>query len=667
MSKLSGAVSRVGACVQGLFTTSIAMVFVVAGGWIVYSTAHQAATWGTCTATVTKVTGGDAEADEVKVAYRYTVAGREYGGELRAEEDDRKKSASLKQYKVGQALSIRYDPADPAKSQLSVEPEGAGFAFIIFVLPFLAIGVNTLWFGLSGREIVASSQPNAQSSSVPGGGLFWVFVPICAAGAVAQLALATCLAWPVGLFTGLAILFVFVPGATWFAVTRIRSWRRRRETATPRQHGRNTHEAVPDRPQEEEVGHEPEEFAATDAGLAKKLAIAAGVTLFWCGITGVFVGVIAYSCGMSIYAQQHFLPAEGVILSSKVVSSSDSDGTTYRPALKYRYRVGGKDYVSDRYTYGTMGTSESGYANAVVRANPKGAAVTVYYDPGKPSESVLSADVPGIIYFLMLFLQPFVLVGLAMIAWTMTLPWTHRRLVEFLARGPSLPWRIPSWGTAREDAEGILIRKSHRLAAAIGHFFLGYGLACFAGIFVVGFLFGGFSNPRPEIIGRAFVVAAGVGLLAMGRKLFVVGGARVLIDPINRRLCVRSRLRDEQVSFDEIKSWRLRQIHYPSGVRVNDQTVRYLLLEVLASDGRTVPVHAFKPQAGDERQATAIARKAQQCLAALTAGEVQKPIASDDTAAAPAPADPSNPVEAVSAVAGAVRGWRSGPKYSDLT
>ena len=214
------------------------MVFVLAEGLMAYETAHRAATWGTCTAVVTKVAGGDAESDEIKVAYRYTVTGREYNGELRPEEKDKKKFAQFKQYKVGRPLSVRYDPAEPANSQPSAIPEAMGFAFITFVLPFLAIGVNTLWFGLSGREIIVSRQPNAEKvPPVPGGGLFWVFVLICVAGTVAQLVLSTCLAWPLGLYTGLGILLAFVPGVTWLVVSQIRSWQNRRKTKTAGEQG----------------------------------------------------------------------------------------------------------------------------------------------------------------------------------------------------------------------------------------------------------------------------------------------------------------------------------------------------------------------------------------------------------------------------------------------
>ena len=234
-----------------------------------------------------------------------------------------------------------------------------------------------------------------------------------------------------------------------------------------------------------------------------------------------------------------------------------------------------------------------------MNSNPKGAAVTVYYDPDNPSESVLCADVPGIMYFMVLFLQPFLLVGLALIAWTITLPWTHRRLVNFFSRRPSLPWTIPSWGVAREDADGIRIHKSHRPGGGIWAFLSGLW---------PGMLRGDLCRWHPcwvasairvrAVIGRALEVAACVGVAALVRKLFLAGGASVLIDPINRRLSIRSRLRDEQVSFDKIKSWRLRQIPYPAGLdreRPNGP--------ISAAGGSSVgwaddPVHAFKPRPG---------------------------------------------------------------------
>jgi len=75
---------------------------VVAEGRMVYSLAHQAAIWETCHCD--EVTGSDAESGSIRLAYHCAVAGREYSGELRAEEKGKNEFAAFKRYKVGQTL-----------------------------------------------------------------------------------------------------------------------------------------------------------------------------------------------------------------------------------------------------------------------------------------------------------------------------------------------------------------------------------------------------------------------------------------------------------------------------------------------------------------------------------------------------------------------------------
>lgn len=48
-----------------------------------------------------------------------------------------------------------------------------------------------------------------------------------------------------------------------------------------------------------------------------------------------------------------------VVISSQVMSHSDSDGTTYSVDISYSYEVGGREYKSNRY--GFMMGSSSGY------------------------------------------------------------------------------------------------------------------------------------------------------------------------------------------------------------------------------------------------------------------------------------------------------------------
>jgi hypothetical protein len=408
-----------------------------------------------------------------------------------------------------------------------------------------------------------------------------------------------------------------------------------------------------------------EATAKAVGNLGTKLAVAAAATLFWWAMTGLFLGLVVYTYGKSLYAELHFRSANGVVLSREVVRhagdiASKDDRDTYSVNIQYRYYVDGKAYVSDRYAYGISGPGLVHSAEMAKRAYPPpGAEVTVLYDPDDPAEAVLSTAIGEGVYLFAILIQPFLLAGLLLIGGIVALPWTHWQRARFLTRGPSLPWTIPTWGTARQDADAIRIRKAYSLSAAIAHFMVGYSVVCFAAL-PAGHVFGGFNGPLLTVIGRTVAVAAGVGLLAAGRLLFVRGGT-IWIDPIGRRLGVRSQLRDEDVSFDEIKSWRLWQVHYPPGVSVDGQTVRYLLLEVVVSDGRTIPIHAFKPGAADG-QGTVIARKTQQGLASLTTGEVLANIISSDAKGAAATPGANNPAGPMVTAGGASRGQ----DYSDL-
>ena len=104
----------------------------------------------------------------------------------------------------------------------------------------------------------------------------------------------------------------------------------------------------------------------------------------------------------------------------------------------------------------------------------------------------------------------------------------------------------------------------------------------------------------------------------MLRKLFSSSGtSRVIIDPINKRLAVRSRRRDLEAPLGKIKDLRLREIHYPGGLKVNNESLRYLLLEAATEVGQPMPLHAFKWQAGTQAEVLAVARRAQCLLAGL--------------------------------------------------
>jgi len=105
---------------------------------------------------------------------------------------------------------------------------------------------------------------------------------------------------------------------------------------------------------------------------------------------------------------------QATVISSKVKSHSDDDGTTYSPYIAYRYEVGGEEYLGDQYTF--LSASSSGRAGkvAIVKQYPKGHTFTVFVNPENPAESVIKREASRSLLF-GLFPLIFVGVGLAVI------------------------------------------------------------------------------------------------------------------------------------------------------------------------------------------------------------------------------------------------------------
>ena len=472
-ARAGGFLGRLHMLFMGFFFTALPMVFVVIGIWTAIQSVHQANTWKPAAATVTAVQGGDIKSDFVKVHYRYEAQGLPREGALSAQEKEKDNFARFRQYKAGQTLSVYYDPQDPGKSQLTVEANATGLGFSIFALPFLLVGLTALRAGLSGREFFASRRSNSQSSSMPGGGMIVAFAIPCAVLGFGQAFLGSVLGWPGRLYSALAIIFVVLPGIMWIAF-RIRARRRARAASQVSRESKAP-------PADNSFGPAPHL-----SGLPKQLAIVGSFTLFWCGLTGTFCGFLVHTFWKNHVAATTFKTAPGVVISSKVDTSSASEGTNSRPAVRYSFLVSGREYVSNQYSY--AGSSDSRYACTAVNSCPPGKAVTVYYDPENPSESVLSTQASTIANFMLIFLQPFVAVVLVMIGVTIWVPIGHARLRHFLRTDCRPPWRIPHWGVLAPCPGGASIeRRVSPVTAAIGWGIGAYVLAIFIMTFVGAF------------------------------------------------------------------------------------------------------------------------------------------------------------------------------------
>ncbi len=277
---------------------------------------------------------------------------------------------------------------------------------------------------------------------------------------------------------------------------------------------------------------------------------------FWSTITGVF-DVIIYNNFTNQKAALTFPTTTGKVLNSKVESERDSDGTTYRAEIQFEYSVNNQAYTSDTYRFGTMGMSDSTEANNIVREFPVGANVTVYYDPTDPQRAILKPGVSDSDRFMLLFLTPFNLIGLA--GWSLIIQMLYIIIVKPVAGGISIRRKqTTADGKPANIVQVRLPRIPPILAAALGG-----GVVCFISIFIGGFFYAmapplGFIQ---IVWGIALVVAVAV---FIWRSLVVGSGIKdLIIDHENKILDLPQtigRTSPVLIPFDAIKDIKLKRV-----------------------------------------------------------------------------------------------------------
>ena len=115
-----------------------------------------------------------------------------------------------------------------------------------------------------------------------------------------------------------------------------------------------------------------------------------------------------------------------VIVSSRVVTHSDSDGSTYAVEVVYRYTFKGRNYTGDKYDFVTGSSSGYDAKSAIVRQYPAGKQTFCYIDPANPEEAVISTEFRGDYLFALIPLL-FVVVGACGIVYAIKSWWKGRR------------------------------------------------------------------------------------------------------------------------------------------------------------------------------------------------------------------------------------------------
>jgi Protein of unknown function (DUF3592) len=129
--------------------------------------------------------------------------------------------------------------------------------------------------------------------------------------------------------------------------------------------------------------------------------------LMWTRIAAGIFAFLAVNAGYGIWLQrkkarggQNWPVVQGEIVASETSAAPthiSDDESDYAVDIRYRYKVGAKDYEGHRIRFGSPSHVDSMLAQELTGRYPMGACVRVYYNPQRPSEAVLEpTDASGI-------------------------------------------------------------------------------------------------------------------------------------------------------------------------------------------------------------------------------------------------------------------------------
>ncbi|WP_457627915.1 DUF3592 domain-containing protein [Persephonella sp.] len=124
---------------------------------------------------------------------------------------------------------------------------------------------------------------------------------------------------------------------------------------------------------------------------------------FWVSVLGVITLFLFYRL-VRVY---FWRKTEGTVLKSDIKKDTSTISYDYYyPDIRYEYTVNGKKYISDSI-FLTEIASDRKTIEKLVKQFPEGSRITVYYNPLKPSESVLKRN-----YHAGMFIQTLVFFGM---------------------------------------------------------------------------------------------------------------------------------------------------------------------------------------------------------------------------------------------------------------
>jgi len=353
--------------------------------------------------------------------------------------------------------------------------------------------------------------------------------------------------------------------------------------------------------------------------LYASMIVLALVTAGWWAIMGMGLRVSLKMAYRQWYVRKHYVSTVGTVFSEQAEATSGQGDAAGRHRKYYRYTVDGREYQSSRSTCGDE--FASGCVPQALSRLRSGSQVEVHYDPQDPSQAVLQIEAEPQWVFILLFLQPFLVIGLVLLAAIAVLPAWFRRLRTFLRSPAAVPWRIPTWGTLVDGPAGLSIQNRSRFLPALASAGATHGLICFAGAFAIMW----YTMPEKLFAGTpslALMVSGGGAALVIGAYVLSrrPGKARLTIDVRQGWVSLTSPKRDIELKLSDVDCWCVTKVPDPRAVRQDGEPGVAPLLAMRTRSGEEIPVHVFRTS----EEAWLIARKAAEGLAELTGKRVEE-------------------------------------------
>jgi hypothetical protein len=142
---------------------------------------------------------------------------------------------------------------------------------------------------------------------------------------------------------------------------------------------------------------------------------------------GVWMGYSIAANLTDAWQMKQWVPVQGTLQRAGYETHSGSDSNTYEAYAEYSYQYGGRLYINDRVGISggadNIGDYQQDMGRRLSALRNRGETVTIYVDPGNPSDSIIDRAVRwGMIGFKSIFFFVFGGVGLGLMIWAFRAP-----------------------------------------------------------------------------------------------------------------------------------------------------------------------------------------------------------------------------------------------------